>query len=451
MPDRYQQLTSSPIGQQVASTLGLPVPVRLRRYEPGAPVIRGPVLVGAAPGGRTSEQIRTVLETLEADVKTEPTGDGSNGQRYAALVFDATGIRESAGLRALYDFFHPVIRHVGASGRVVLVGGSPEDADDPREVTAQRSIEGFVRSVAKEMKRGATVNLVQVADDAEDGLESTLRFFLSGRSAFVNGQPVRIAPTNESPVDSLDWDRPLDGQVAVVTGAAQGIGEKIAEVLARDGAHVVCLDIPAQGDRLADVANRIGGSSMQLDISADDAPDVLVEQLGERHDGVDVVVHNAGITRDKTLAGMSEDRWDAVLAVNLTAQERINEALLSDDVLNDHGRIVCVSSVSGIAGNRGQTNYAASKAGIIGMVSALAPRLAERSGTINAVAPGFIETAMTDEMPLPVREAGRRMNSLNQGGQPVDVAETIAWLANPATAWVNGEVVRVCGQSLIGA
>jgi 3-oxoacyl-[acyl-carrier protein] reductase len=165
--------------------------------------------------------------------------------------------------------------------------------------------------------------------------------------------------------------------------------------------------------------------------------------------GADIVVHNAGITRDRTLARMSEDEWDSVLAVNLESIERITAALV--DGLPRGGRIVCVSSVSGIAGNRGQANYATSKAGVIGVVDELAPMLAQRQGTINAVAPGFIETRMTAAMPLATREAGRRMNSLAQGGLPVDVAETVAWLASPGSAGVNGNVVRVCGQSLIGA
>jgi 3-oxoacyl-[acyl-carrier protein] reductase len=220
-------------------------------------------------------------------------------------------------------------------------------------------------------------------------------------------------------------------------------------VLARDGAHVVCADVPAQGEDLAAVANRVGGSALQLDVTAERAPAALADHLDERHGGVDVVVHNAGITRDRTLARMSEDEWRSVLAVNLEAIERLNAAL--SDQLRRGGRIVCVSSVSGIAGNRGQANYATSKAGVIGVVEELAPVLVARRCTINAVAPGFIETRMTAAMPLATREAGRRMNSLAQGGLPVDVAETIAWLASPGSAGVNGNVVRVCGQSLIGA
>jgi 3-oxoacyl-[acyl-carrier protein] reductase len=166
---------------------------------------------------------------------------------------------------------------------------------------------------------------------------------------------------------------------------------------------------------------------------------------------VDVVVHNAGITRDRTLARMSAEEWDLVLDVNLSAQERMNDALLDGGALREHGRIVCVSSISGIAGNAGQTNYATSKAGVIGMVGALAPVLAGHGGTINAVAPGFIETQMTARVPLALREAGRRMNSMSQGGLPVDVAEAIAWLADPSSSGLNGNVVRVCGQSLLGA
>jgi 3-oxoacyl-[acyl-carrier protein] reductase len=148
---------------------------------------------------------------------------------------------------------------------------------------------------------------------------------------------------------------------------------------------------------------------------------------------------------------MDADQWDMVLAINLQSQLRINDALLREDLLRQGGRIVGVSSVSGIAGNRGQANYATSKAGVIGTVEALAPVLAPRPATINAVAPGFIETRMTAAMPVATREAGRRMNSLSQGGLPVDVAETVAWLASPASGGINGNVVRVCGQGMLGA
>jgi 3-oxoacyl-[acyl-carrier protein] reductase len=409
MADRYQQFADSPPGCFMVRRLGLPRPAVLRR---GPEPIPGPVLVEGSlrlpPGFEVHDRPR-------------------DGVRYGAVIYDATGVTRTADLRGLYDFFHDAIARLAPSGRLVVVGTG--------EGVAQRALEGFVRSAGKEVRAGATAQLVYAAPGAE--LESTWRFLLSGRSAYVSGQVIRVGEAVRDAPD--DWERPLAGRTAAVTGASRGIGAAIAEVLARDGADVICIDVPAQGEDLAATANRVGGSAMQLDITSERAPEAIAER------GADIVVHNAGITRDRTLARMSEDQWDSVLAVNLESIERINAALTGVS------RIVCVSSVSGIAGNRGQANYATSKAGVIGIVDALAPELAKRQATINAVAPGFIETRMTAAMPIATREAGRRMNSLAQGGLPVDVAETVAWFASPGSAGVNGNVVRVCGQSLLGA
>ncbi len=436
MTDRYSSFANSSAGRVVIKRLGLPDPVRLRRHRPGDPDVDGSVLIGGS--GRLVEPVRKLVESAGGTVHGEVP--------HAALIFDATGITESARLRQLYDFFHPVARSLRPSGRVVVLGTPPEDCATPKEATAQRALEGFVRSVGKEFGRGTTAQLVYVAPGAEDGIESTLRFLLSGKSAYVSGQVIRVNAASPAP---NDWARPLDGKIALVTGAARGIGEAIAHVLARDGAHVICLDVPAAGDALTSVANDVHGSALQLDLTATDAPARLAAHLKERFGRVDVVVHNAGILRDKTLGRMSEAQWDSVLDVNLSSQERITGAL--HDLLPAGGRVIAVSSLNGIAGARGQTNYATSKAGVIGLVQANAPLLAERGVTVNAVAPGFIETRMTASMPMMLREAGRRMNSMSQGGLPVDVAETIAWLASPGSAGVTGNVVRVCGQSLLGA
>lgn len=450
MSDRYQSLTHSPLGA-LTKRIGLPSPPLLERHEPGKPVVDGPVLSGAAAGGRLESAIDRSLRSIEATILTDPLA--VEEQRVAGIIFDATGIDEPARLRSLYEFFHPTIRSLDRNGRVVVLAGVPGEAPSPEAATAQRAIEGFTRSVAKEVGRnGSTAQLVRVAEGAEAGIESTLRFLLSAKSAYVDGQVIELSAVDPSDVVTpQDWEQPLAGRVAAVTGAARGIGESIAATLARDGAEVIVIDVPQAGEDLTAVANRLGGTALQLDITDTESPERLADHVADRHGKLDVLVHNAGITRDKTVGRMEPEQWDAVLAVNLASQPALSEPLLERGLLGAGGRIVTVSSVSGIAGNRGQANYATSKAGVIGMVHALAPAMRERSATINAVAPGFIETKMTAAMPVATREAGRRTNSLLQGGQPVDVAETVAWLASPASAAVNGNVIRVCGQALIGA
>lgn len=247
----------------------------------------------------------------------------------------------------------------------------------------------------------------------------------------------------------VDWSLPLAGRTALVTGGARGIGAAVAETLARDGARVVVLDVPGAQADAEQLAARLGGSALALDITAADAGARIAQALPE---GLDVLVHNAGITRDRRLVNMPAERWSSVLEVNLASVLRTTDALLETGTLRRGGRIVATASIAGLAGNAGQTNYGASKAGVVGLVRSLAPRArAEHGVTVNAVAPGFIETKMTAAIPLFIREAGRRMNSLGQGGLPADVAETTAWLAHPASGAVNGQVVRVCGQSLLGA
>ena len=194
----------------------------------------------------------------------------------------------------------------------------------------------------------------------------------------------------------------------------------------------------------------LDGDHLTLDITSKDAPQRIAQHVKDKFGGVHAVVHNAGITRDKKLANMAEDRWSSVIAVNLTAPERITRELLEQDLIQDNGRIVGVASIAGIAGNVGQTNYAASKAGVIGLVDSFADDL-KNGITINAVAPGFIITQMTAAVPFATREVGQRMNAMSQGGLPVDVAETIAWYLSPGSTAVNGNVVRVCGQMMLGA
>ncbi|MGA5710602.1 3-oxoacyl-ACP reductase [Streptomyces cellulosae] len=435
MADRYLSFTGTAPGRFLTRRLGLPRPAPLRRWSAERPALDGGLLhltAGASRLDLAPVLARTGLPTDEAAGKP------------AAVVLDATGVRTVADLDEVHAALHPVVRSVAESGRIVVLG-APLDAADHHQAAVQQALEGFTRSLGKETGGGRTVNLVRLTDAS--AAESTLRFLLSPRSAYVSGQVIAVGD-QESPAPE-DADRPLSGRTALVTGAARGIGEAVAATLARDGAEVVVLDVPQAEEDARRVAERIGGSVLLLDMTAADAGARIAEALPG---GLDVLVHNAGITRDRRLVNMPKDRWSSVLDVNLGSVLRTTDALLEAGALRRDGRIVATASIAGIAGNAGQTNYGASKAGVTGFVRALAPRaLAEHGVTVNAVAPGFIETKMTAAVPLFIREAGRRMNSLAQGGLPVDVAETTAWFAHPGSGAVNGQVVRVCGQSLLGA
>ncbi|MFD9390785.1 3-oxoacyl-ACP reductase [Streptomyces sp. NPDC060000] len=492
MADRYLSFTATAPGRLLTRRLGLPQPAALRRWTAEQPSLDGHLLQLTA-GGPSALDLAPVL--ARTGLPTEPVGSAGpagSAAAPAAVVLDATGVRDVETLAEVHAALYPVVRTVTASGRVVVLG-APLDARDHHQAAVQQALEGFVRSLGKEIGRGRTVNLVRLTDAS--AAESTLRFLLSPRSAYVSGQVIGVGAAGSGGFEGADgfegtreaegasgfdgsggfegtrgaegtggfdgtggWegsdapvDRalPLAGRTALVTGGARGIGEAVAETLARDGAHVVVLDVPQAEEDARRVAARLGGSALTLDITAADAGERIAAEFP---DGLDVLIHNAGITRDRRLVNMPADRWSSVLDVNLASVLRTTDALLAKGTLRPGGRIVATASIAGLAGNAGQTNYGASKAGVAGLVRSLAPRaLAEHGVTVNAVAPGFIETRMTAAVPLFIREAGRRMNSLAQGGLPVDVAETIAWLAHPASGAVNGQVVRVCGQSLLGA
>ena len=463
--------------RKLIKTLGLPIPVPEKLARAQGPYEERPlddktVLVCGAGGLQTVlAQILTKAGATpwvvgDSDAALEPyigpgeawartprrvePGEAPEGERVDAIVFDGTGLESPDDLRRLYDFMHPWIRRLHRSGRVVVIGRPASDAKKPARAAARAGLEGFTRSLAKEIGANGTVaNSVFVQEGAESRLGSVLRFLLSPRSAFISCQPfhvTKLAKGDEAPDTHV-----LGGKVALVTGAARGIGEATAELLAAEGAHVVCLDRPADDGPCSEVARRIGGSVLLVDITDEDAPARIANELEERFGGVDVVVHNAGVTRDKTLGRMKPDAWDMTVDINLGAVIRITDRLLDDEVLRSGGRIVCLSSVSGIAGNRGQTNYSASKAGVVGFVEALAPKVAKKGITVNAIAPGFIETRLTSAMPVAIREVARRMSAVGQGGKPEDVGQAITFLATPGAVGVTGSTVRVCGGALIGA
>ncbi len=457
MGDSYLKFANTQLGTKLTSMLGLPRPLHLKRHELNADVIDGNVVLGAAGAGRLLAALGDKLHAMGVTASSYPTAllsfsvlqatDQSAGNT-KALIYDASELSDLESTAGLYDFFHAQVRSVRPNGRVIVFARSPQTCTNPEMAVVQRALEGLVRSLAKELRQAITVQLVYVDVGGEANIESTLRFLLSTKSAYVSAQVIRVS-AGDFLGEVADWAVPLLGRKVLVTGASRGIGLSIAEVMCRDGAQVTCLDIPSAKLELNRLSERLNTKQITLDVSVENAPEELA-QAACMDGGWDVIVHNAGITRDKTLARMTSQQWAQVVDINLSAQQRINTALMAAGAINSGGTIISLASISGIAGNRGQTNYAFSKAGVIGMVQAYAPILEKQNITINAVAPGFIETDMTASMPLAVREAGRRLNSLSQGGLPVDVAETVAWLANPSAA-LNGNIIRVCGQSLLGA
>ena len=470
MLDRYLEFTHSALGKQIAQSLGLPTPPRLQRATEGyatQPLSGRAALLAADSQAQATGALATALAQLGAAVTVAPSHSGFGVVKTAtqaltvhteggdqdplspAIVFDATGVAGIEGLKSVYELFQPRVRRLVPNSRIVIVGRA--DADGVAAATAAAGLRGFVRSLAKEIgKNGSTANLLEVAVGAEATLAGPLAFFLTAHSAYVTGQVLPVTGAPKGLLLPASAQQTLAGKVAVVTGAARGIGAAIAQVLAREGATVVGMDRPAEEGALGARLAPLNGVGLALDVTAPDAGERLANELQSRFGGADIIVHNAGVTRDKMLRNMKPELWDMVLNINLGAILRINERLLQSG-LKAGSRIVCISSIGGIGGNAGQTNYAATKSGVIGYAASLAPVLAKRGMAINAVAPGFIETQMTAAMPLANREVGRRVNSLSQGGLPQDIAEAVTFFASPLAAGVNGQTLRVCGQNWLGA
>ncbi|RZT08190.1 3-oxoacyl-[acyl-carrier protein] reductase [Duganella sp. CF402] len=452
MSDWLFKLHRNVLTAPLARGIGLPDPVPLARSLEGyqsRPMESKNVFIYSAPEGFATGAIRQAVEAAGA----LPHSSLSNTEASPTdiLVVDATGCVKTADYDALHECCHTMIRKITINGRVLLLAASPQQAVSPIAAAIARGIEGLVRSLGKELgPKGITVNLLYVEEDALSRLEGPVRFFCSAQSTYVTGQAAYVSANAKAP-DTVPFYQALRGKVALITGAARGIGKATAERLSQEGARLVCLDVPAASTDLHDLCGRIGALPLLMDIALPDTPDRLAAFLRDRFGGVDILIHNAGITRDRTLAKMSAQLWQKVIEINLASVLSIDEKLLTENLIESDARMVCVSSIGGIAGNFGQTNYATSKAALIGYVAARAAKLARYGVTVNAIAPGFIETEMTAAMPFLPREVGRRLNSLKQGGQPRDVAELIAFLCTPGASGISGQTIRVCGQALLGA
>jgi 3-oxoacyl-[acyl-carrier protein] reductase len=446
---------------KIFSLLGFPEPIELVR-TPSLNETTQAVLAFSLSGSLSGiiSSTLTHLSMEQVDTK-KPIEDKS----VMAMLVDASQYQGDESFSLLFSEVQRNIKSLKHNARVVFIAKAEHSNMSHQEKAFAQGLVGFTKSLAKELgRKGITVNLLQIDHEESEALASPLGFFLSAESAFISGQSIRVDSTERV---KLTTQTPAFKKLALVTGASQGIGAAIASSLARDNFKVVGVDIDAAKDKLVQKMSDLGGDAICLDISSDNAGQVLLEYLKSYNEeisqdkanaaphpsfiGFDVIVHNAGITRDKTLAKMPTQWWESTLDINLLSVIKINNYLLAHQGINTNGRIVCMSSMNGIAGQVGQTNYATSKAGLIGYVKSISAEINDKGITINAIAPGFIETQMTEKMPFITRELGRRMNALGQGGHASDVAEAASFFAQPGNSGVTGQTLRVCGLNFIGA
>jgi 3-oxoacyl-[acyl-carrier protein] reductase len=240
----------------------------------------------------------------------------------------------------------------------------------------------------------------------------------------------------------------LKGKVALVTGGAQGIGKAVALILARHGADVIVADVNLEkAGETAKELETAGGRTMAVNVDVTRLGDVekMVESAIARFGRIDILINNAGIARDKLILRMTEEDWDAVLAVNLKGTFNCTKAVIKHMSKQRSGKIVNIASVVGEMGNAGQANYSASKAGVIGLTKTIAREFAQRGINVNAIAPGYIQTPMTDVLPEKAKEELQRMIPMERLGQPEDVAHAVLFLVSEASSYVTGQVLNVNG------
>ena len=238
----------------------------------------------------------------------------------------------------------------------------------------------------------------------------------------------------------------FENQIALVTGASRGIGKAIAETLAKAGATVIGTATSEGGaEKITEYLSSHGGKGLCLNVADDDSIKGVMKIIKDDFGAISILVNNAGITRDNLMMVMKDDQWNDIIQTNLTSVFKMSKAVVRPMMKARTGRIINITSVVGLTGNPGQTNYSASKAGILGFSKSLAREIGSRNITVNSVAPGFIDTDMTRELPDEQREALISQIPLNKLGDPQDIANAVAFLASPAAAYITGETINVNG------
>lgn len=466
MADYFLELAKNPLARSIVTKLPLPVnlPPLLRRTAAawsgeefaGRSVLFLQTALPDSSDGRFENAVVETVHRLSGKIMHHVPA----GEKVDAVLIDATSLDSPVGLDKVFLAVQKHLAFLASGGRIVIAAAVSEAEKDGRKEggALTSALKAFVKSLGREVGRsGSTANLLLFPAGVAPQAAEVAGWLLSDRPAFISGQTLTLNHGADLEIVSGSL---LKDKSAVVTGASRGIGLAICKALRREGAKVLGIDHPSQKQELKDAMQAISADSMIQDLGDPLAPGKLAQLIagadgGFGHDGViDIMVHNAGITRDRTLRRMSVSEWDSVMKLNYEFPLQMSSELLTSSpgkkpLLADGGRIIMISSIVGLAGNFGQTNYAAAKGGVIGLTTDLAAAYPKHC--INSIACGFIETGMTAKIPPIMREVARRMNALKQGGQPEDVAEATLLLAGPHGSQISGQVLRVCGLHPAGA
>jgi 3-oxoacyl-[acyl-carrier protein] reductase len=453
MTDYFLELSKNPWAQKIVAKLPINVslpPVLKRKNSPwNQRELTDKTIFYVNVGPANNAGTTTLLKTV-TDLGGELVHEVSD-KKVDALVFNLNKGTKVEDLTSLYQAIHDTIKKMRKSGRL-LIHWQKEAKNEAMEA----ALSALIKSIGRELgKYGSTANLILSDGKAATAVtQTTLAWLLSDRSAFISGQVFHVEAQHPQTQVEHSQQGLLAGRTAIITGAARGIGLVIAQYFRCEGAKIIGIDHPSQEEALTTAMKDIGAEVMLQDLANPQAVANIKNLINNGPGQIDIMIHNAGITKDRTIANMPTVDWERVMQINYNFPSKMTMELLKPGsaiipLIKEGGRIVNISSIVGIAGNFGQTNYAAAKGALIGHTKDLHK---QKSGAnINAIACGFIETKMTEKIPPVMREIARRMNALKQGGLPEDVAEAVVFLCSELGSGISGQTIRVCGLHPAGA